>query len=345
MARVFYLDSDAEILRKSLSRSLQSGRINFLIGSGASLPSIPVAGTIEKEIADLLASGNEVQARSRKYEFIAGVQGPTNALISGAPNVNNTVSLEYYREYLEIIQNVLAERRTNLLPKQATIFSTNYDLLLEKASVAFGAMRLNDGFSRAPSLDGRMEYSSRNFFMTYRNVGNLYSYTVEIPCVNLIKLHGSLSWARESDNIVFRVAPANLLTLPRDPAEEQAFIDRYAIIFPEATKFRETLLDRTYYDLLRIYANELDRENALLLSFGFSFGDAHILDITKRALKNPTLRLVVFAHSEHARDTLVGLFGEYNNVEIISPKSGEVITFKELNQTLRSSVPVMGTLG
>ena len=35
-------------------------------------------------------------------------------------------------------------------------------------------------------------------------------------------------------------------------------------------KFGETVLERYYYDLLRIYANELDRNNALLLVFGFS---------------------------------------------------------------------------
>ncbi len=49
-------------------------------------------------------------------------------------------------------------------------------------------------------------------------------------------------------------------------------------------------MDSTYYELLRIYNNELDREGTLLVSFGFSFGDKHILDITRRALKNPTLR-------------------------------------------------------
>ena len=62
-------------------------------------------------------------------------------------------------------------------------------------------------------------------------------------------------------------------------------------------------MDSTYYELLRIYNNELDREGTLLVSFGFSFGDSHILGITKRALKNPTLKLVAFAFNDTDRET------------------------------------------
>jgi len=212
---------------------------------------------------------------------------------------------------------------------------------VEKASIGLPALKLNDGFSRAPSLDGRMEYSSRNFFTTSFNAGNLYNYTVEIPCINLIKLHGSLSWVRDADGIVFKVSPIDLLADPRTAADETAFIDRHAIVLPEAAKFRSTLLDRTYYELLRIYANELDRENTILIAFGFSFGDAHLLDITKRALKNPTLRLVAFAHSEGARASFAEKFAEENNVEIIGPAAGEYITFDDFNKTLRGAVPAM----
>ena len=59
----------------------------------------------------------------------------------------------------------------------------------------------------------------------------------------------------------------------------------FYMILPKKDKFKETLLNRVYYDMLRIYANELDKENTLLITNGFSFDDEHILDITKRALK------------------------------------------------------------
>ena len=54
----------------------------------------------------------------------------------------------------------------------------------------------------------------------------------------------------------------------------KAFVDAYAVVLPQTKKFHTTLMDSTYYELLRIYANELDREGTLLVSFGFSFGDS-----------------------------------------------------------------------
>ena len=98
-------------------------------------------------------------------------------------------------------------------------------------------------------------------------------------------------------------------------------------------------MDSTYYELLRIYANELDREGTLLVSFGFSFGDSHILDITKRALKNPTLKLVAFAFSDADRETFLKRFDGCNNVDIIAPGTLTNIDFARFNGVLRSVLP------
>jgi len=98
-------------------------------------------------------------------------------------------------------------------------------------------------------------------------------------------------------------------------------------------------MESNYYELLRIYANELDRENALLIAFGFSFGDEHILSITRRALKNPTLRLLVFAYDEPARDTFLALFEGHHNVEVIAPTAGETIAFGDFNAAWGSFLP------
>jgi hypothetical protein len=36
------------------------------------------------------------------------------------------------------------------------------------------------------------------------------------------------------------------------------------IVNPAKTKFEDTLLNQYYYDLLRIYSNELEKENSVL---------------------------------------------------------------------------------
>ena len=342
MAKVLMLGEICNDIHKELARSFQSGNINFLVGSGASMPAIPAAGQVEQDIAALFEAGNEEQARTRMYEFLTGIQRPTNALINDEDDGALVQTLEHYADYIGIIEMILSERRTTLLPKQATIFTTNYDLLIEKASVKYPSIKLNDGFTRVPSLDNRMEYSSRNFFNTTYNTGNLYSYKVEIPCINLIKLHGSLSWKKDSGEIVFSVSARDFL--PDDMTADQItdFIEDYAVVLPQATKFRTTLMDRTYYELLRIYANELDRENTLLVAFGFSFGDEHIRDITCRALKNPTLRLVVFAHSNGDKELFEEIFEGHNNVDIVAPEDGDTIGFNNFNDTLRALLPKAG---
>ena len=344
MAQVLTLGEVNNDIHKGLARSFQSGNVNFLVGSGASMPAIPAAGQIEQDIAALFEAGDEEQARSRMYEFLAGIQTPTNTLINDEDHGGLVQSLTYYADYIGIVEMILSERRTTLLPKQATIFTTNYDLLIEKASIRYPALKLNDGFTRVPSLDNRMEYSSRNFFNTTYNTGNLYSYKVEIPCINLIKLHGSLSWKKDGDEIVFSVSARDVLPNDRTADQIAAFIDDYAVVLPQTTKFRTTLMDRTYYELLRIYANELDRENTLLVTFGFSFGDEHIRDITRRALKNPTLRLVAFAHSNGDKESFEEIFSGHNNVVVIAPEDGETIGFENFNDALRGLLPKAGEM-
>lgn len=339
MARVHTLTDSNDDLRRTLTRSLQSAHINYLIGAGASFPAVPVAGSLEHEIAALYETNQEEEGRARMYGFLGGVQQPTNDLITGAETAQNAETVKNYTDYVGIIEIILTERRTNLLPKLATIFSTNYDLFIEKAALSYPALRLNDGFSRVPSLDGRMEYASRSFFTTTSNTGNLYSYKVEIPCINLVKLHGSLSWKKDGESILFSVQKKDLLPEERTPAEIKDFVDSYAVVLPQTTKFRTTLMDSTYYELLRIYANELDRENTLLIAFGFSFGDDHILKITKRALKNPTLKLIAFAFNDADRQAFVTKFDGYNNVDVIAPDENARIDFPAFNALLRSCLP------
>jgi hypothetical protein len=116
-------------------------------------------------------------------------------------------------------------------------------------------------------------------------------------------------------------------------------VDAYAVVLPQTKKFQQTLMDSTYYELLRIYANELDREGTLLVSFGFSFGDSHILSITKRELKNPTLRLVAFAFNDADRDSFLKRFEGYNNVDIIAPGTLTKLDFAKFNEVLRNILP------
>jgi hypothetical protein len=75
---------------------------------------------------------------------------------------------------------------------------------------------------------------------------------------------------------------------------------------------------------LRIYANELEKDNSILFVLGFSFADEHIRDLTIRvANSNPTLIIYVFAYSNRTRDNLNTILvpsARHNNIKIISPE-------------------------
>ena len=341
MAQVLSLADDEERVRGTLARAFQSAHTNFLLGSGASAPAIPVAGAVEQEIATLFAEGKDEAANRRLATFLRSVQESTNALIQSTGLPANEETVVNYVELIRFLDTMLSERRTRLLPTHTTIFTTNYDLFVEAACSRHAGVVLNDGFSRGPALDGRAEYSSGSFFTTVYNVGHVYQYRVEVPCINLIKLHGSLSWVK-TDEIV--TCSFKVRTAPTDDAE-YADVERYicdtAVVLPQATKHRTSVMEQTYYDLFRIYANELDRENSLLVAFGFSFCDEHILHVTRRALRNPTMLLVVFAFDTSAAQSLGEKFSSDNNVAIVT-NGDEPLTFATFNAALSRSVPTSG---
>lgn len=118
----------------------------------------------------------------------------------------------------------------------------------------------------------------------------------------------------------------------------RAIIDQFSVILPNKQKFKNTLMNQFYYDLLRIYANELDKENTLLLAEGFSFADEHILEITIRALRNPTLRLVIFCFKEDEVAEYERKFDRHGNVDIIY-SNGKEIDFAAFNAILKDILP------
>ena len=268
-------EKDKKELKDVLRKAFQSANVNFLIGSGCSDPAIKPLGDIEKEIDDLFKGGKKLDAEISLYDFLLPIAESNSKIMGSGFDDNTATTISNYKSFLHNIFNILIKRKSNILTKQATIFTTNYDLFIKKASEEFGSsLKLNDGFNRNPKLDNLFRFSVSEYFSAVYNKGNLYNYQVELPSINLIKLHGSLSWGRSGENIVFIIPDylANVKGSLQEYAEENGFErmrqyikdfnQQFNIILPDASKLNETLLDRVYYNLLRIYANELDKENS-----------------------------------------------------------------------------------
>lgn len=272
-----------------------------------------------------------------------------------------------YKDFLRTLNQILYNRRSNTVNKQVNLFTTNIDIFFEKVIDDLN-LHYNDGFNGI----FRKRFSLSNFKKSFYQKSLHYDNIAEIPVYNLLKIHGSITWRLVGSEIQFKgLALINSINkLLRDSelldivqldndiwdfegrnitieeiiieAEKlesipdvSEFINEYEklqVVNPTKEKFKDTTFNKTYYEMLRLYANELEKENSILYIMGFSMADEHIRDITFRAIKsNPTLKVFICSYTENARDIIANLksdnidLKDFHNVELINPFDGFTI--------------------
>lgn len=97
---------------------------------------------------------------------------------------------------------------------------------------------------------------------------------------------------------------------------------------PTKEKFKETVFQQNYYQMLRMLSFELEKKNSVLIVFGFSFADEHIKEIVKRSLINPYLKMYVICYDEASKEKIEEMFQDIqtNSIEYLP------YSFKEDNQ-------------
>lgn len=152
------------------------------------------------------------------------------------------------------------------------IFTTNYDLCIEKAAAQSGIL-LIDGFGHEspPLFDGS------NFdvdFVRRRAEARAPEYLAGVA--HLIKLHGSVDWDVDGSQIVRRENPAHPV-----------------IIYPRSDKF-ELSYKQPFLEAMSQLQTALRQPHLGLLVAGFSFSDAHLSEMLFTAVRrNVGLNLVV----------------------------------------------------
>lgn len=353
-----------EILRNFI----QSSNLNFLYGSGISRPYLSTLGNIEKWLTKLAEDDSkepykEVIKASLYKAYCDGVILKNQYFSSLDKNFLETKTA--YADFFSICNELMNKRNAQLLNKQINLFTTNIDLLAEKI-LAKSGIELNDGFR------GTLKpiYNESNFQISLSKSSLQFHKQAEVPMFNLIKVHGAVNWKEQdgainSDTMLMFDIQQALDKIDKDyfvnlykadgtektydevktEADDIAlllpdkaydiFFDAYnqiVMINPTKDKFRTSVLDYHFYELMRIYSNALERENSLLFVMGFSFADEHIAQITKRAADtNPTLQVVIFAYSDGDIDAYKKNLGiehgcSNNNILILTPSY-----FKESN--------------
>lgn len=345
-------------MKERIKDTIQDCNINFLIGSGLSSPYLKPLGNIETlltKLEDQTVSDEErkiIRASIYKKFFEEAILKNPKILV---PDAQVNAVLKPYHDFLKSVNSILLRRKSTILSKEVNLFTTNFDIFLEKA-LEDVALEYNDGFN------GRFlpQFNLTNFKKSRFKKSLHYDNISEIPVFNLLKLHGSLSWELINhagvDEIVFSCDlknlsdiqskmpdSAHLIEVQADSTVEilvstvggkkldpsvKTFMDAYErlpIVNPNKDKFRHTLLNQTYYEMLRIYSNELEKENTVMFVMGFSFADEHIREITLRAANsNPTLMIYIFAYSSKGKADIQSRFDSKNvknkNIQIIGPE-------------------------
>lgn len=288
-----------------LQRMLSSCHINMLIGSAFSLPQLKTLGNVENELSEALLKGDKDKEYNIKCNFFK------NSLLPIVTTNPDDDEFSAKRNFIRAITDIVDLRETSVIHKGINIFTTNYDNFLE-LSIERNNVDYFDGFS------GRLnpEFSTVNYGKYISKQSTLTGRLAEKVSINLYKLHGSIYWNEVNESITFD----NYLTRFKNIEQAKTrddFLHNYkqlAIVNPEKTKFNSTVMNSNYYDLMRMFSNEMDRQNSLMLVFGFSFADEHILQVVSRALKsNPTFTMLLFPYDNKDLTNFRRLFRFSNN--------------------------------
>jgi len=359
---------------EKLKDTIQDGNLNFLVGSGLSVPFFQTLSNIELLLSEL--SENKTLSKNEKIIIRASIlakyyenviqKNPT--IIDDANTDANKISvLTNYKKFLLTINSIILKRKSTILNKQVNLFTTNIDVFFEKA-LEETQLEFNDGFY------GRLKpvFSLTNYKKSFFKKSLQYENSSEVPVFNLLKVHGSLTWKCETGKIFYSdfkeiksiqkkmsaVKTRIIDFVPTDNIHHfiaevrgkrmhsaySEFIDAYeclAVVNPTKEKFHDTILNLQYYELLRIFSNELEKENSILFIMGFSMADEHIREIILRAANsNPTLTIKIFAYNSSSKSEIDenlkkgNVTIKYSNIDVIAPPDGELYDFKTINEDI-----------
>lgn len=341
---------------KYLRNAFSSGHLNFLLGSAFSIETVPTLGNREAWFCEARSMTSQYPEDSDwqlaeqllKAEYFASVMLP---LLDAQPTGSQIRLIEATMKLVSARGTTTIPRRANIF---TTNYDPFIELALEEKGVSFNdgfvgrdhPLLTTRSFSRLQYEQSLfMEYSSQvatlnvlkpHGSLTWKKGSKDGSITYVSHAALLSPFsdeYGSL-FSSEQINEIMRLVgndpdTTGMIRLREiahqlSPEENRILLDFTAkytadlcLVNPTKKKFEETVLDLFYYELLRIFANELDRSNALLVTFGFSFEDEHILDLTRRALDNPELILIISCYQDSNAFDYAEKFKGKSNVRLL----------------------------
>lgn len=181
------------------------------------------------------------------------------------------------------------------------IFTTNYDLLIEKAME----------FNHIPYFDGFVG-TYEPFFWPESIEKNINITDLTFNWIRLWKIHGSLNWEfrKEESNEKSKIIRVGKIENPENEL----------VVYPSKEKYNLSRKQPfiAYLDRLKNY---LQQGEILFVFSGYSFSDQHINEIIFNALRqNPRLYSIVMCFSDEQVEIMVSNASSYLNLCVLGPK-------------------------
>jgi hypothetical protein len=264
---------------------LTKTEVEFLDKHGLELDG-DYAGNLERLMEVLFAHRfvlrhNPNGATGPDAKAVAGMIAKVQAFLwtrvtKGAFAEGDTTVRDLYEQFYKKL--VLRDRS---LPRP-WVFTTNYDVFSETAMDRLGIPYAN-GFSGV--VERRFNPATFRYALAEQlDVANR-KWTAVDAFVYLCKLHGSVTWTEDDHGLL----PIREVWPPPEANR--------MLIYPTPAK-QNSALGSPYADLFREFQSRIVREQSVLITAGFAFGDEHLNNIIYQALTIPTFRLIIFADPE-----------------------------------------------
>lgn len=263
--------------------------------------------------------------------------------------------LNEYGIFLRTLLAVLEKQ--NRKHKKCNIYTTNYDSCFEvSADTLITEQSINCAINDGSAGFQQRTFHTKNFNNRVIQKGIFDKHSEYIPQINILHPHGSVYWQKIDKNIAVNYGHTpydiafdaeqkrmlaefeeivndegktidDLIMLGENELEDwnvlqtDDFWEKYnqiPIVNPTKWKFHETVFEEAYYQILRHLSFELERPNSVLITFGFSFADEHILHLVQRSLSNPSLTVYISCYNNEEKREMQKKFKGYPNVKYIS---------------------------
>ena len=309
-ANMSFKEQEKEI-KKFIQKQLNNKNLNFLIGSGCSLPGVGLMGETFMKLKETVLEGKELGQYNgknkdiegylnwlntallffkdnqdrKKYEeaFTIAKKGLIDSIQKSNINENEEKNEETIKNYKEFYSNIFSFRGTKDL-SPLNIFTTNYDLYNEIALEKLGIYYTN-GFIGNISR----QFNPSTFRLRIVDDENRYKdkWSIVRKYVKLYKIHGSIDWVYDKDNNCISQVDIN----------SELKETKNVMIYPTTNKHMETQ-QSPYSELFREFTNNLQKRNCTLIVMGYGFPDEHINQIISQGLNNDDFNLIIFANKE-----------------------------------------------